>query len=427
MAERKITVTETAKSKNTVLYNFTYSEDLKNYFNPDEKFFIEYGIGDKGELNTDIATIPDSILTVPFLCNVLPIAWLLDAEIRVKTVDKSFYESIPEFKNGYINMYPKIDFKGKLIADEIIENKYDTETKNRLTFFSGGVDSFNTLVNHADEKPVLMTLWGADVPFGDITGWNNVKLHIEKTAAQFGVKYCCIKSNFRKFLNEGSLSRLVEKKAGDKWWHGFQHGIGLIGHAAPLAYLFNSDVVYIASTFAAKDAGKVTCASDPTIDNFVRFADSRVIHDGGDSTRPDKIRNIIGYCGKQNKNIKLRVCWQSSGGKNCCKCEKCYRTVMEILAEGYDPNKFGLSYKREDNEKIKRYIKYKYKVYHTIHWRHIQQQLRNNSHVVENSPELKWIFTFDFEKINDNPAKKAYLLYRRCVNCMKKIKRVLSK
>lgn len=29
---------------------------------------------------------------------------------------------------------------------------------------------------------------------------------------------------------------------------------------------------------------------------------------------------------------------------NCCKCEKCYRTMMNILSAHGDPNKFGFRY-----------------------------------------------------------------------------------
>ncbi len=420
----KIIVTNIITTNNSILYNFTYSNALKDYFNSEESFFIEYGVDQNKDL--DLASVSDSLLIVPFLCNILPIAWILDAEVKVKAVDKSFYESVSMFKNGYINMYPNVEFKGSLNADEIIENRYEIKENNNLAFFSGGVDAFNTLVNHIEEKPILLTLWGSDIFFKDIKGWNNVKQHIEKTAVEFNLEYFYIKSNFRKFLNEGALSLLVANNAKDNWWHGFQHGIGLIGHAAPLAYLLKSNLVYIASSFTSKDAGKVPCASDPTIDNFVRFANCQTIHDGYEFTRQDKIRNITKYAIGQNKPIELRVCWQSSGGKNCCKCEKCYRTIMGILAEEGDPNSFGLSYKKEDSHTIKKFIKYKLKMnsVSVAYWQDIQQRFLENQDIKVYNPELKWIYTIDFKTINNNPGKKAYFLYHRIIN---NIKRIISK
>ena len=74
-----------------------------------------------------------------------------------------------DFKQGYIDMYPKVDFKGTLIASNIIDNSY-IPSKRTASFFSGGVDAFSTLISHVDEKPVLVTLWGSDIKLTDIKG-----------------------------------------------------------------------------------------------------------------------------------------------------------------------------------------------------------------------------------------------------------------
>ena len=247
--------------KNRVEYKYTANGLVKEYLNLDKKFFIEYSI--------DISDVPRSILVITFLCNMLPISWICDAEINVNEVDKDFFDSIKEFEQGYINMYPKINFKGTLIANNIVDNSY-IPSHQTASFFSGGVDAFSTLISHAEEKPTLVTLWGSDVKLTDIKGWNIVRKHAIETAKEFNTNNLFIKTSFRLFLKEGELGNLVYKKARDYWWHGFQHGIGLIGHIAPYAYINKLSKVYIASSFTEKDRGKVTCASDPTIDNFVR-------------------------------------------------------------------------------------------------------------------------------------------------------------
>jgi len=403
------------KTKGKITYQFEYSDNLMEYFNFKESFFIEYY-----DINVD--TIPDSILVIPFLCNVLPIAWILDVTIYVKEIDRMFFESIAEFKKGYIGMYPAISFSGKIDVNNLVSNDIEIQNDTNLMFFSGGVDSFNTLINHIDEKPILLTLWGSDVFFNDTEGWDNVKNHIEKTSKQFSVKCKFIKSNFRKFINEGKLSRLVYEKANDGWWHGFQHGIGLIGHAAPLAYIFNSRVVYIASTFTAKDAGRITCASDPTIDNFVKWANTHIVHDGYEFTRQDKIGNICNFVQEHsNININLRICWQSTDGKNCNKCEKCYRTTMGILAEKQDPNDYGLFYSCAHNKKMKNDMYYKIKYDHILTplWKDIQNKFLQTAEIFIHRPELKWITKIDFDKINDN-------MIRRIMNFNKMIRQVIK-
>ena len=417
--EYKLNILDIIRENNKVYYKFDYSENLQKYFNPKEEFFIEYDDG--------LSTVPDSILVIPFLCNVLPIVWLLDVTLYVPEIDENFFTSIPEFKKGYINMYPRLKFTGKIIVDKIIDNNGSLDkTGSPLAFFSGGVDAFNTLVNHIEEKPVLMTLWGSDVFFDDINGWQNVKSHVIETAERFGVECKFIKSNFRKFINETTLADLVLRKANDGWWHGFQHGIGLIGHAAPLAYIYGSKVVYIASSFTAKDAKKVVCASDPTIDNYVKWANTGVIHDGYEHTRQEKIKKICSFVSSNpNLKINLRVCWQSSGGKNCVRCEKCYRTIMGILAEGQNPNDYGLIYSKIVGNKIKNDIVYKVNMdpVRKAFWRDIQNQFLQIPNVFIEHPELEWILKIDFESIHKNLIRFIYQTVCTFLNLPKKILR----
>ena len=61
-------------------------------------------------------------------------------------------------------------------------------------FFSGGVDSFDTLITHIDEAPILMTLWGADIPFEDQVGWNLVDNYIRSLANDKNLDYVSIKT-----------------------------------------------------------------------------------------------------------------------------------------------------------------------------------------------------------------------------------------
>lgn len=102
--------------------------------------------------------------------------------------------------------------------------------------------------------------------------------------------------------------------------------------------------VYFASSFTAADKGKITCASDPTIDNFVKFAGSCVVHDGYEFSRQDKVHNIVEFSNKNGIKVPLRVCWKSTGGKNCCQCEKCWRTILELIAEGASAENYDLNY-----------------------------------------------------------------------------------
>ncbi len=99
-------------------------------------------------------------------------------------------------------------------------------------------------------------------------------------------------------------------ESGDGWWHGFQHGIQVIGHAAPITCLMGKSTVYFASSFTSKEKGIITCASDPTIDNHLRFCQVKVVHDGYEFDRQDKVRDLAfpenGDCHSSESMLAVR-------------------------------------------------------------------------------------------------------------------------
>lgn len=331
--ENLLTVDKVIVTGNRISYRYRVQGEWRKYFNVGTEFFIEY--------SEDVSKTPESIAVIPFLCNVLPIAWVCNACVVVPELDFDFYNHIDEIKQGYINMYPQIKFGGQLTVGKLIERDYETCAET-AAFFSGGVDSFDTLIAHAEEHPTLITLRGSDIKLSDTEGWERVSKHTRETATQFGCKNLFITSTFRLFLNEGALSNLVMPLANDGWWHGFHHGIGIISHAAPYVYLHKFKTIYIASSFTKENWAP--CASDPTIDNHVNLGKCKTVHDGYEFSRQDKIRRICDYKRATGKPIRLRVCWQSSGGQNCCACEKCYRTICDILAEGENPTDLGFPF-----------------------------------------------------------------------------------
>lgn len=396
---------------NFIKYDYEVLGEWSQYFNK-EKFFIEY--------SQNVEKVPYSIAVIPLLCNVLPIAWIFDAEILVEEIDKDFYESINDFKQGYIKMYPRIEFLGTVIANKIVQFTQDNTNKS-LALFSGGVDAFYTFLSHIQEKPYIATIWGADISLNDYNGWSKVLNHTLETSNLYDVEGLWIKSSFRMFIDEGKLTNAVYSKANDGWWHGFQHGIGLIGHIAPITYLNNINRVYIAASFTIKEKGKVTCASDPTIDDNVRFCGCNVKHDGYDADRQKKIEFICKYSEENNVEIPLRVCWESKGGSNCCKCEKCYRTIFGILAEKQNPIKFGFNYTDEEFKEIVKDLRSRVFV-RISNWEYIQNCFRKNYRLEEIDKRLRWFYKMDIQKLNKSMGKRISIFNRKTKNILLKVK-----
>ena len=407
----KMEITEVIVNKNVIKIEYIVSGEWKKLFNTDKEFIIEY--------SKEIENVNKSIAVIPFMTNILPMVWVFDAELFVDELDKEFYDSISGFKNGYIDMYKNINFQGKVYVESIIKNRQE-RNNNTVTLFSGGVDAYHTLITHVEERPTLISMWGADIKTDNEKGWSVVEKHIKQVAQEYNLEYVIIKSTFREFINEYELSTYTKKMCNDNWWHGFQHGIGLLGHVASYAWQYNINKLYIASSFTIEDKGKVTCASDPTIDNYLKFANCQVIHDGYDCNRQAKINRICNYVKEKGSEVQLRVCWESEKGSNCCNCEKCYRTILGIIAEKQDPRKYGFNYSDEQFIVMMKDMKNRIFVRNNFRYTYIQNAFRENYSRNDIGKDLRWFYVLD---INSKRPSVHELFFRG----KRKIKRILMK
>lgn len=387
----KIVVEDINVKENKIEYKIRVDENIKKYFNLEKNMWIEY--------DCNIEGIPEGIAVIPLLTNLIQMAWFLNIEIVVNEVDKKFYDCLDKVKEGYKNMFKMERLNGKLTVKNIVDYSYKPSDKS-VMFFSGGVDSLATYITVRKEKPALATVWGSDIALDDIRGWNLVKDEINQFATERGLNTLFITSSFREFINEINLDKAVNLVTDTEygWWFGVQHGIGLIGHLIPYAYINKIKTIYIAASLNNNSINYV-CASFPTTDGNVRAAGVKVIHEGFENTRQDKIKIICDYIKSTGDNMKIRVCWETKGGKNCSKCEKCSRTIMGILAEKMDPNKMGFNITDEDIKKIEYEWKYIWKVHgpNIMHWKDIQNRYLEDKSYWEDKPE-KWILKINFQK-----------------------------
>ena len=132
--------------------------------------------------------------------------------------------------------------------------------------------------------------------------------------------------------------------------------------------------IKIAATYDASERDRQTCASDPIIDEKMRFCGCKVYHDGFEKTRTDKVRQIVRFAEKNHVNIRLRVCWEQITGENCCICEKCGRTIFAIYAVGGKPEDFGFVLTPQKKAKILENIRLG-KIYRNKFWDEIRRAL----------------------------------------------------
>jgi len=145
----------------------------------------------------------------------------------------------------------------------------------------------------------------------------------------------------------------LNKKSGLDWWMNLAHGIVLTSSCAPLTCVKNISTLFIASTFTSES--NFPWRSHPLIDNNLRWASTRVIHDGFEISRQEKIRFLLKkHVEETGKFPDLRVCSRYEIlGTNCQRCEKCGRTITGLLLDGIDPNKCGFNINADTVTSIK--------------------------------------------------------------------------
>mgnify|MGYP004569145707 FL=1 len=380
---------------------FSVPEGLKPFFRSEE-FWFE--CPDAGE-------VPESIAVVPAVANLLPFAWVFGCELRVRAIDKSFYDAVPEIRRGYDDMVVDLSLSGTFSADEIIDNSYSNEGGSPLSLFSGGVDAWCTLARHSSEKPHLVTVWGADVDCGNESGWKVVDGFSVEVANNFNLDYSYVRSNFREMVAYRVLDGSPLMSAcGYHWWHDLQHGIAIIGLASPLAYACKAPRIYIASSNTEMDKPYV-CASDPTIDNRFAVAGCRAFHDGYELTRQGKVDAIVRYARGSACKVSLRVCYHVQSGRNCCRCEKCARTILEILAAGGAPKDFGFDYTSRQFDILMWRMEHVFRLVYPFYYRDVADAARANA--VNLPRSARWVFSKKLDSVCDNGFKRGWDKFHR--------------
>jgi len=205
----------------------------------------------------------------------------------------------------------------------------DTTARHTALFMSGGIDSMASLCANRRNYPLdhpgsiksgifvhgfdIGAIQGGD---SELDAFERARTLLSTVAREAGISLVPLYTNVRHLDDDIPF-----------WMHEF-HGAALAASAHALAHGF-SDVL-IASTFDAPNLEP--WGSHPLLDPFYGSGDLRIRHDGLRYSRLDKVRMISEWdIALQN----LRVCTENpSDALNCGSCEKCVRTMTELLALG---------------------------------------------------------------------------------------------
>jgi 7-cyano-7-deazaguanine synthase in queuosine biosynthesis len=183
-------------------------------------------------------------------------------------------------------------------------------------FFSGGVDSFYTLLKHRDEITKLIFVHGFDISLENTPLRAKVSQAIHSIAAELQKPLIEVETNIGTFANN-----YVD-------WGLHSHGTAMASVALLLSPQFRK--VFIASSHSYSDL--IPWGSHPIIDPLLSTEHMEIIHDGCEATRVEKVAEIAL---NETAMKYLRVCYVNRGGAyNCGQCEKCLVTMVNLRVAG---------------------------------------------------------------------------------------------
>lgn len=188
-------------------------------------------------------------------------------------------------------------------------------------FFSGGVDSFYTLLKHLHGAPATgprvthLLFWrGIETRLEESQGLAQAQARVEEVAQAAGLACIPGETNLR------TLFPLT--------W-GMYCGAGLAATAHALA----GGLAFALIPSSDGYASLVPFGSHPLLDEHWSSERLAVVHDGCEAGRAQKILRLVGR--DPLALAQLRVCTQNAGGpRNCGRCPKCVRTMVVLRAAG---------------------------------------------------------------------------------------------
>lgn len=197
----------------------------------------------------------------------------------------------------------------EIVAEDAeVQARCDGQT---ALFFTGGVDSFYSLLRGDKLADDLVYVCGFDVSPQDEQRLADTRVHLEAVADAAGKRLVVLKTNLRQHS--------LIQQAG--WGH--VHG----GALASAAHCLPDVSTVIVSSSYSRSAGRPWGShwrADPLWSN----ERLEMVHFGDQVSRSDKLREIAGEPLVQQH---LRVCWKNKNEHmNCCLCEKCVRTMLVL-------------------------------------------------------------------------------------------------
>ena len=191
--------------------------------------------------------------------------------------------------------------------------------------FSGGVDSWYSLITNLDRVTHLLLIRGFDIGLANTDLWRSSYENVIRIANSLGKRVIVCETNLRDVADR-RRAKWGRPFNGD-FWGECLHGAALASCVQPLGGTIGE--LIIPATHSYKQLKP--WGSSPRLDRFWSNDWVKITHDGCEVDRLEKIREIS----KHDIALQtLRVCHNDTEALNCGHCEKCMRTKLALYLCG---------------------------------------------------------------------------------------------
>jgi hypothetical protein len=179
-------------------------------------------------------------------------------------------------------------------------------------FFSGGVDSFCTLLTHRDAITHLIVIHGFDVPLSDRDTRARIADMTRGVGEALGVEVIEVATDAKP-----QMLPLVPWQ----WYHG--------GLLAAIAHALEEHLARVLIPATHDLRHPIPWGQHPELDHLWSTARVSLETSDAELTRPEKCVIV----GESDVAMRwLRTCWERPEAWNCGQCVKCLRTMIDLAA-----------------------------------------------------------------------------------------------
>lgn len=187
--------------------------------------------------------------------------------------------------------------------------------------FSGGVDSWYSLLKNSERVTHLVLVRGFDIGLENEVLWRRTRERAAKVGDALGLRLVTCETNLRDIADPRRAG--WGRPCSEDFWGKCLHGAALASVSLGLSQSF-AEIILPATH---SEAQLKPWGSSPRLDPLWSNGHLQVRHDGTEADRLEKVRAISS---SDLALRSLRVCHNDLAEMNCGRCEKCIRTMLAL-------------------------------------------------------------------------------------------------